>query len=386
MGWNEISENLSQRGMRVLDPAGETRMMNARSNERQSNAYADRVRQQDESAAAKLRQAEGFSNAQYTYGQMIRMREQGDVDGIRKVMPDHLRSLKMMGGNPAGFGQLVEVLRDPEMAGIDNYFQDMAPIMGREQGGAKAQQMGETGRIVQTGDGSYARSVPVFNPSTGKVEEQLLPLGGTPVNDLGLTPTGMIDYSGEKTRASEGAKDAVGLSTQFTEQASKVRVMLPKYDELIALIDSGAQSGPIMSMLPSLNQASIELDTLQKDLGIAVINSATFGALSKDELNLALNTAVPTKLRGPDLRAWAIKKKESQSKLVDYLDWSSGVLGESGMTPSQFSRMVRSGQLQPPTLGSQQAPKESMQGDIPNAPNGVSGQQGMGQIKILSVR
>ena len=384
MDWQNFGKRLQGMGEGFAGRGAQWQAAQARTKE--AEAFAQRQASADESAAANLRQAEGFSNAQYTYGQIQRMREQNDIDGIRQVMPDHLRSLKMMGGNPAGLGQLVDVMRDSELRGIDNYLQDMAPIMVREQDGAKAQQMGETGRIVQTGDGSYARSVPVFNPSTGKVEEQLLPLGGTPVNDLGLTPTGMIDYSGEKTRASEGAKNAVGLSTQFTEQASKVRVMLPKYDELIALIDSGAQSGPIMSMLPSLNQASIELDALQKDLGIAVINSATFGALNKEELNLALSTAIPTKLRGPDLRAWAIKKKEAQSKLVDYLDWSSGVLGESGMTPSQFSRMVRSGQLQPPTLGSQQAPKESMQGDIPSAPNGVSGQQGMGQIKILGVR
>ena len=125
----------------------------AQARTKEAEAFAQRQASADELAADRLRKAEGLSNAQYTYGQMIRMREQGDVDGIRKVMPDHLRSLKMMGGNPAGLGQLVEVLRDPEMAGIDNYFQDMAPIMGREQG-----ETSFSAKTVNLADGSMLQS------------------------------------------------------------------------------------------------------------------------------------------------------------------------------------------------------------------------------------
>jgi len=73
-----------------------------------------------------------------------------------------------------------------------------------------------------------------------------------------------------------------------------------------------------MSMLKSIVPASIELDNVQKRMGLDVIGDVTFGALSKGELDLALSTAMPTDLKPPELRAWLVKKRRAQRVFADY--------------------------------------------------------------------
>ena len=50
-------------------------------------------------------------------------------------------------------------------------------------------------------------------------------------------------------------------------------------------------------------------------MGLDVIGSVTFGALSEDELRLAMETAVPRNLDEPQLRDWLIKKRDAQQKV-----------------------------------------------------------------------
>ena len=90
-------------------------------------------------------------------------------------------------------------------------------------------------------------------------------------------------------------------------------------DEAIIAIDQGAESGVIMSRLPSVSAASQRLDNIQKSLGLNVVSNTTFGALSEGELDLALKTALPTDLNPVELRKWLVDKKAAQQKLATYL-------------------------------------------------------------------
>ena len=128
------------------------------------------------------------------------------------------------------------------------------------------------------------------------------------------------------------SKDAAGLSTAMFKQMGGVEKNIANLEEGIRLIDEGANVGPVDKWLPSFKAASVEMENLKSRLGMDVIGSVTFGALSKGELDLAMDTAIPPNL-GPDqLKAWFQDRIEPQRKLLLALEDASIFLAEDGAT------------------------------------------------------
>jgi len=100
----------------------------------------------------------------------------------------------------------------------------------------------------------------------------------------------------------------------------KVRLNLGNIDAAIGALDDGANTGAIASRFPDWNAATIELRNIQNQLGLDVVGSVTFGALSESELALALATALPMNLDETELRAWLVRKKDANNKLANYLE------------------------------------------------------------------
>jgi hypothetical protein len=121
----------------------------------------------------------------------------------------------------------------------------------------------------------------------------------------------------------------VGLA--FAE-VGKIKKNIGNIDEAIAAIDAGASTGVIASKLPNVTAASIQLANVRNQLGLDVIGSVTFGALSEGELNLALDTALPSTLSPKDLRVYLVNKKNAQTKLSGYLTEQATYLSKRGNT------------------------------------------------------
>jgi hypothetical protein len=138
----------------------------------------------------------------------------------------------------------------------------------------------------------------------------------------------------QRTRAQErgvGELTAKQVGQAFAE-VGKIKKNIGNIDDAIAAIDEGANTGVIASKLPNINAASIQLANIRNQLGLDVIGSVTFGALSEGELNLALDTALPTTLSPKDLRVYLVKKKTAQEKLVGYLNKQATYLQKPGNT------------------------------------------------------
>ena len=101
-------------------------------------------------------------------------------------------------------------------------------------------------------------------------------------------------------------------------------------DRAISALDKGAKTGAIQRFLPSVTAASKELEQIKNVLGLDVIGSVTFGALSESELNLALDTALPTGLDEPELKDFLQRKREAQEKLLDYYQDQVSFLDDGG--------------------------------------------------------
>jgi hypothetical protein len=119
-----------------------------------------------------------------------------------------------------------------------------------------------------------------------------------------------------------------------------IRGNIADLQEVNRLIDEGADTGVIASKLPNWRASTIALKTARNRLGLNVVGSVTFGALSEAELALALETALPTNLDDADLKDWVNRKIAAQEKLADYLEQQVVFLSEPGKSQADWLKFI----------------------------------------------
>src|SRR5690606_13292322 len=122
--------------------------------------------------------------------------------------------------------------------------------------------------------------------------------------ELGAAAAG-AKKSGEKTMEA-------GFSAW--EDYNKIQGSIANIDEAITALDNGAKSGIVYNMLPNVTEASASLKNAMDRMGLDVIGSVTFGALSEGEMRLAMETAAPRNLQPAELRNRLQRKRDAQEK------------------------------------------------------------------------
>lgn len=160
--------------------------------------------------------------------------------------------------------------------------------------------------------------------------------------------TGRLETRAQLGAAAAGATEAgttgIEVGRQTFERIGPIRANISNLDRAIQLVEEeGANTGVIASRFPAWSASTIELRQLQNVLGLDVIGSVTFGALSEGELQLALDTALPTNLQEDDLANWLRRKRDAQEKLVDNLTMQTNFLSVPGRTLDQWIEFTQSG-------------------------------------------
>ena len=178
------------------------------------------------------------------------------------------------------------------------------------------------------------------------------------VNSLGEEVTGEDAQDAIKEAEERGVKlqqersgarraGIVGVNTAlnaFTE-VGKIRKNIANLTEALNLVEiEGANTGKIESFIPNWRAATIELAQVRAELGLDVVGSVTFGALSEGELNIALATALPIELQEQDLIDWLNRKINAQKKLSSYLEEQAIFLSDGGKTVGDWLRHVKENQ------------------------------------------
>jgi len=147
------------------------------------------------------------------------------------------------------------------------------------------------------------------------------------------------DLGAAAAGAAAAGKQGIEMAGDAFAQVGKIRSNISNLDAVVDAIDNGARSGAIDNLIPNWSASSIALENAQSVLGLDVVGSVTFGALSEGELSLALSTALPLQMDEPDLREWALAKKAAQIKLSGYLQEQATFLSRPGNTLDQWLRM-----------------------------------------------
>jgi len=244
--------------------------------------------------------------------------------------------------------------------GEDTTFIDEAIELANQEGGIAALGQ-EVGNAIQTAQNfgaisdPMARNVatksyaPVIDSKTGQISiptfdantnvAALVPIEGavaeTPEAKLKRETEADIRLAEKKGKISgrtSAVNAAVSKGSKIFDQIKPLSTAITNYDEAIAAIDSGAETGVVASMLPSFRKSSIELDNVVKRLGLDVVGNTTFGALSESELKFALKAAIPDSLQPEDLKQWLTAKKRAQQKVLERVQEAASFLSSGTNT------------------------------------------------------
>jgi hypothetical protein len=149
---------------------------------------------------------------------------------------------------------------------------------------------------------------------------ELLPEGQNRADAIRIAEDRGIEIQGNRAGARRAATFTVDMSRDNFTKVGRIRENITNLDEARRLVaEEGATTGYLASFLPDWKASTIALRQVQRELGLDVVGSVTFGALSQEELTLALRVALPETMAGPDLIDWIDRKKDAQQKLSAYL-------------------------------------------------------------------
>ena len=148
-----------------------------------------------------------------------------------------------------------------------------------------------------------------------------------------------IRITSERAGGRRAAVVAVNTSLSAFDRVAKSRSNIANLEEAKRLVEEeGANTGVIANRLPNWKASTVALETVKNELGLDVVGSVTFGALSQGELTLALNTALPTNLSEDALVDWIDRKIIAQRKLQDYLYAQAVYLADGDKTIGDWLR------------------------------------------------
>lgn len=183
-----------------------------------------------------------------------------------------------------------------------------------------------------------------------------IPVGPQRTKAIAQAQSFGAQVQGDRALAREQKKAAVLLGKEAFKQLSGVRKSVGTITDIISALDRGAETGLIVSRLPSVRAASIELDNLRNQMGLDVIGGTTFGALSESELNFALDTALPDTLSPPELKDFLIRKRAAQEKVITALQEQARFFSGGGTISDLLDRQAAAGDFRPTPQEQEVAP------------------------------
>ena len=195
----------------------------------------------------------------------------------------------------------------------------------------QSSQILDGGLIVFAGKNGTSKVVRAGTNEEVTGEEALTAI--TEAQDLG------VDLQTRRAGGRRAATVAVNTSLSAFDKILDSRTNIANLREAKRLIlEEGANTGFIVDNFPSWKDSTIALDNVKNRLGLDVVGSVTFGALSASELDLALNTALPTNKTEEGLVEWIDAKIEAQIKLQDYLQKQATFLSDGDKTIGDWLR------------------------------------------------
>jgi hypothetical protein len=174
-----------------------------------------------------------------------------------------------------------------------------------------------------------------YDPTTGSVSRVDVP------GAIGETPAQQSERELKAETRAVDIENAVAAGTAAFSQVQNIDTTIGRLESALDALDNGAQSGALRQYIPSFDAATSSLRATANQMGIDIVNSATFGALSASELKLALDTGLPLELPPNQLRKYIAEKIAAQTKLRNQLFSTAQRLSSGKIPYSDFIKQYK---------------------------------------------
>tara|TARA_Y100000015_G_C2393116_1_gene91260 strand:+ start:728 stop:1804 length:1077 start_codon:yes stop_codon:yes gene_type:complete len=140
---------------------------------------------------------------------------------------------------------------------------------------------------------------------------------------------------------SEAQKMQAKYVNEAFEKSEQLTGSIANIDTAIGAIDAGAERNIILNALPDVTEQSATLTSALRRMGLDVVSSVTFGALSQSELNIAMATAYPPNATTEELREFLVKRKSALQKLRKYTEEAAMFLQNTNNTRADWMQIVQ---------------------------------------------
>lgn len=237
---------------------------------------------------------------------------------VQSLNPDMLKSV---GINPEGVSAIQ--LDDRSLDGLIAQTGSVLSEVGGDQNIQQAQYVPGLGYVQQRRDGSVGlqplsadEQRVVRGAMDQESDRRAREAAGREGAVLGVRTEMEPTLTDLNTRAKDSASQSVKQIGEYSNQLANIEANIGNYNEGVRLLEQGADTGVITSRLPTIRATSQKLNNLRNRLGLDVVGSTTFGALSQSELDMALDTGMPDKLPPEELKKWFIERRNAQHKLA----------------------------------------------------------------------
>jgi hypothetical protein len=151
-----------------------------------------------------------------------------------------------------------------------------------------------------------------------------------------------VDIQQRRAKGRGVGKGTAKIALESFDRVGKIRENVTDLQRGIDLIEQeGATTGFIADFLPNMKASTRKFANLRRKLGLNVVGAVTFGALSKGELDLAMDVALP-KGMGPEATVkWIKERMVAQQKLADNLEDAALFLSDSENSVADLIRRNR---------------------------------------------
>ena len=173
--------------------------------------------------------------------------------------------------------------------------------------------------------------VVVFAGKDGSVKVVRSSDGATLTGDEAQAAIDEAYAKGAEIQGDRSQQRALGsLSSEIVGQSYKEMMTVQKnistLEDAKRALESGAQTGYFAQFIPDVSASATELQNVRNRLGLDVVSSVTFGALSESELNMALDTGLPESMDEDYLKGWVQERIDAKKKLLDNLSEAASFL------------------------------------------------------------
>jgi hypothetical protein len=132
---------------------------------------------------------------------------------------------------------------------------------------------------------------------------------------------GTIGTAQQIVQAQKEGAAKVKFIEELNGKRANIESTISNYQLALDALGQGAKTGRVVGMLPNITATAQMIETARQRLGLDVIGSVTFGALSEGELRLALDTGLPSaNLSNAELTKWVTDRMEAQKKVLQALN------------------------------------------------------------------